>query len=522
MYSEWVEDSKETYGPSVKENNIVENISDYVSRRAIELRLEEDPTPLLSTYREGGLQSIAIILSNVFGPKVSKLKRGWVRRQLEKIGCPVPALIDSRMMKGEWIQSAGRYKKTDFEHHGFSKTATHNISDPAYDIASASFEFELTDEEKDYLISLYSDRVGDKSIRGRLFYYKLLVGTEAMEESIGKLNLISGPSLYASMSRRYTGAWNFLVSETMHLTASFCEGKPIKHWGTPMFVMDIDDVLDKNIFGFPCTTANGVRSLSLLREHGVCSIINTARSLQEVKDYCRYYGFPGGVAEYGSVIWDDIEQREEILARKEAIDELSVLREALSRIPGVFLNPLYQHSIRAYCYNKQRTIPVPDAAIGEVFSTLGIGHLTAKKSYIDTAIYDRSVDKGKALIKLKEIRKMTDCKVGAVGDTESDLPMLIAADEGFLVNNSSIELKRKARNFGISIMRSSFESGLLEAVNSFLHGGGHTNCRICKECLKGFGSKTDPFWQFLRIADMSAIQHWARTLDMGALELFQD
>jgi hydroxymethylpyrimidine pyrophosphatase-like HAD family hydrolase/orotate phosphoribosyltransferase len=522
MYCEWIEDSKEIDNLPIKEDKIVERMSDYISSRTNRLKLEEDPASFLSSYREGGLQSIAIILSNVFGPKVSKLKRGWVRRQLEETVCPVPALVDSRMTKDEWVQSLGEYKKTDFEHHGFSKTATHNISDPAYDIASASFEFELTDEEKDRLINLYIQKTGDKSIRERLFYYKLLVGNEAMDESIRKLNQIRDPSFYALMNWRYIRAWSYLVSETMHQTATFCGGRPVKQWGSLMFVMDIDDVLDKNIFGFPGTTANGVRSLSLLREHGVCSIINTARSLEEVKDYCRYYGFPGGIAEYGSVIWDDLEQREEILVGKNAIDELRILREALSKVPGVFVNPLYQHSIRAYCYNRQRTSPVPDATIGEVFSTLGIRELTAKKSYIDTAIYDKSVDKGMALIKLKEAKKVINCKIGAVGDSESDLPMLIAADKGFLVNNSSIELKRKARNFSISIMRSSFESGLLEAVNCFLHDGSYGNCHICKECLKAFENNTESFWQFLRIADMSAIQHWVRTLDMGALELFRD
>ncbi len=46
-------------------------------------------------------------------------------------------------------------------------------------------------------------------------------------------------------------ALKFLGSETTRYVSQFCSGEPKIHWGTPMFVMDVDGVLEKNIFGFP-------------------------------------------------------------------------------------------------------------------------------------------------------------------------------------------------------------------------------------------------------------------------------
>jgi hydroxymethylpyrimidine pyrophosphatase-like HAD family hydrolase len=444
-----------------------------------------------------------------------------VRRQLERLACPVPTLLDSRMMKKEWVNSAGGLLKTDFEHHGFSKTASHNIVDPAYDIAWAMLEFELSDSERRNLVGTYIRKTADESVRKRLIYYTLLSGNESMNESMQKLNMIEHYTQYQELNRTYIRSWNFMVTEASHYSASFCEGQAVKRWGTPMFVMDIDDVLDKNIFGFPSTTANGIRALSVLRAHNVCSIINTARSLEEVKDYCKHFGFAGGIAEYGSVIWDDVDKKVEILVTPSALEELTAIRSALREIPGVFVNPLYENSIRAYCFDGRRTVPVPQATIGELFSKLGIQEVTAKRSYIDTALTARSVDKGKALLRVKNLKQLNGGRVGAIGDTEADLPMLIASDKGFLVANSTVELKRKARLFGISVASSSFQSGLLECVNRFLHGDGKP-CERCTSVLVRMENHSDPFWQILNIADLPPFRHLLRLFDKDILKTFQE
>jgi len=71
------------------------------------------------------------------------------------------------------------------------------------------------------------------------------------------------------------------------LCGSYCRPLLEPRWSSPFVALDIDGVLDRRLFGFPCTTAAGVEALSLLSAHGFSVGLNTARSVAEVKDYCR-------------------------------------------------------------------------------------------------------------------------------------------------------------------------------------------------------------------------------------------
>lgn len=521
MFLEWVKDREEAVTIHEDKDALAEKLSAYISQRTNKLRLHENPMPFLSGYLDGGLQSIAIILSKAYGPKVSKLKRDLIRKALEKLECPVPTFLDSRMSKNEWVDSTAGLVKTDFEHHGFSKTASHNIVDPAYDISVAMLEFELSGNAEDKLLDNYIRNTGDRTIHERLFFYKLLAGEESLTDSLGKLNRTEYSPAYSEFNDRYVRSWNFLVSETTRHSAGYCEGEPVRSWGSPLFIMDIDDVLDKNFFGFPSTTANGILAVSMLRKHGICSAFNTARSLEEVRLYCKHYGFAGAGAEYGSVIWDAIRGRAEVQISEEALRELDLVRQELSKIPGVFVNPSYKYSIRAYSFDRQRTVPIPVATVGTLFSRLGIAHLSSKRSYIDTAICARTIDKGTALLGLKRTGGLNGVKTYAIGDSDADLPMLIAADKGFLVNNSTIQLKRTARNYGVTVVRSSFQSGLLEAVDSLLHGGkGKNNCEACRSVVERYDNSRDLYFQTLKVADESELSHWLHAFDRNIFKMF--
>ncbi len=221
------------------------------------------------------------------------------------------------------------------------------------------------------------------------------------------------------------------------------------------------------------------------------------------------------------MIWDAVEQKTHVLVPPEALEELAVLREALGNIPGIFVNPFYHHSIRAYIFNMQGTRPVPDAAIGRLFRSLGIKHLTARKSDIDTAILARTVDKGKALLRLREMKGVIDGDIAAIGDTDADLPQLLCADRGFLVGNSSADLKRTARKFGITVLGSNYQTGLLDAVNIFLHRGS-SNCDACKAVLKKSDANSNILWDILCIADRSPLEQWYHAFDRKTLEMFQE
>lgn len=521
MYMRWLDSaaSKKQRGSEEAIDHI--KISDYIAARANALRLTLDPTPFLSDYRESGWQSIAIILSEVFGPQVSKLKRGWVRTLLETLECPVPALIDGRMHRSEWITgSKGEWAKSDFEHHGFSKTASHNIADPAYDLASAIYEFGLSRGKRTAFIDRYIQKTGDQAIQQRLIFYQMLCGSEAMEEALTKINMVEHSDSYEHLHQRYVRAYDSLVSESAQYFSRQVLGDPVREWRTPLFVTDIDDVLDKNIFGFPATTADGVKGLSLLRSHGVCTIIDTARGLDEVRDYCRTFGFPGGIGEYGSVIWDDLEEKAQVLISAQALKQLAKVRAALQEIPGVFINPNYRYSIKAYSFGKTRTAPLPVAMIGDLFAQLGIDQLTAKASYIDTAITDKNVNKGKALLRLQAIKGLEKGRTGSVGDTESDFPMLRVTQRGYLVNNSSVELKRKSSVHHIEIMKESFQKGFLQSIIHFLHPEERQICKQCAIVLDELNKKQDLLWKLTDIANWPRWRHYAQIVDGHFLESF--
>jgi hydroxymethylpyrimidine pyrophosphatase-like HAD family hydrolase/adenine/guanine phosphoribosyltransferase-like PRPP-binding protein len=520
MYARWLDSAGSAKQSMDEKAHDVIKISDYIATRATQLRLSEDPTPFLSVYRESGLQSIAIILSEVFGPQVSKLKRGWVRKLLETLECPVPALIDGRMNRAEWIAGNPDLHKCDFEHHGFSKTASHNIADPAYDLASAIYEFGISREKRAQFIDHYVQKTGDKAIHQRLIFFQMLCGSEAMEEALTKINMVEHADSYEHLHQRYVRAYDSLVSETAQYFSRQVLGNPVREWRTPLFVTDIDDVLDKNIFGFPATTADGVKGLSLLRSHQVCTMIDTARGLDEVRDYCRTFGFPGGIGEYGSVIWDDLQEKTAVLISDQALQQLDKVRAALHEIPGVFINPNYRFSIKAYSFGKTRTAPLPTAMIGDLFSRLGIDQLHAKASYIDTAITDKNVNKGKALLQLLAVKGLQDGRNGSVGDTESDFPMLRVTKQGYLVNNSSVELKRKSSVHRIEIMKESFQKGFLQSIIHFLHPEERQICKQCASVLDELNKKQDLLWKLTDIANWPRWRHYAHIIDRHFLESF--
>jgi len=520
MYCRWLETGPGTKDSPEEKEAFVQRISDYIAARATRLRLEEDPARFISSYRESGLQSVAIVLSRVFGPQISILKRGWVRRKLEQLECPVPALIDGRMGRSEWVGDPRERRKADFEHHGFSKTASHNIADPAYDLASAIVEFGISGDRQEAFINNYIDKSGDREIRRRLIYYQIYCGSEGMEIASGQLSRMEYAAQYPELNSRHLQMFSGLVSDTSHTFSNLCHGTPVKEWRLPLFVMDCDDVMDKGIFGFPSTTAAGVKALSLLRTHGVCAIVNTARSLVDVQEYCRIYGFPGGIGEYGSVIWDDLEQKAIALASEAALDQLERLRAALKAIPGIYLNSNHHYSIKAFSYGKSRTLPLPTAMIGELFSRLNLDELKVKISHLDLCVLDKSVDKGQALLKLMALKGFTNGRTGSVGDTESDFPMLRVTSQGFLVNNSDAELKRKSRGHAIEVVSHSFQKGLLQSVILFLHPEERKPCDLCQATLRELENRDGLLWQLAEIADWPRWRHLTHAFDRTFLEPF--
>jgi hydroxymethylpyrimidine pyrophosphatase-like HAD family hydrolase len=267
---------------------------------------------------------------------------------------------------------------------------------------------------------------------------------------------------------------------TTRYCAKLCSRPENVGWRCPLLVMDVDGVLDKQALGFPSTTWAGIEAVSLLHSHDIAVVLNTARSIPELKQYCEHYGFLGGVAEYGAFAWEAAGNQEKILVSQESLSELQVLAEELRKIPGVFLNEDYAFSIRAYTFEGGTTRALPTLLVQNLISHLKLNRLSFYQTYPDTAVVAKETDKGKGLLALLELAGQTGLPTLAIGDSEADLPMFAVAKSSFAPGH--ISCRSHAREIGCHIDAKPFQPGLLNIVRHIIHPEkvGCEHCRSAK------------------------------------------
>jgi hydroxymethylpyrimidine pyrophosphatase-like HAD family hydrolase len=497
----------------------VESTAQYLAERVGALRLGDDPTrDLAEAGRHRGTEELAGVLSGAYGWKLAAvLKRPRLQHQLAHLACPVPTLIDGKMRRTEWVRAAGDFLKTDFEHHGMGKHEL-NVADPAYDLAEMILHWELSEDDERRLIQRYIDLSADRDVPGRLFLQKLLAGTWAMNQAIRKLSFPSMGPRREELNREFLQAWRFLIIHTMRFCANLGCRPENPRWSEPLTVLDVDGVLDKQIFGFPSTTAAGIEAVSLLASHGFSVALNTARSVSILKEYCRTYGFVGGVAEYGSYIWDATTGREQVLVTPESLGQMKQLKNRLREIPGVFFDEDCQFIIRAYAYTRNRTVPLPETLIRALLAELEPGRFCLHQTYTDSTVIAAECNKGEGLRALLSLAGHSGWETSAVGDSEPDLAMFHAATRCFAP--SQIGCPGPARLLGCQIATRPYQLGLLEIVRSLVHPDGKT-CHRCRFPGVALSTPDRLFRQLLHTADQSTVTSLIRSLlDPRAIRAF--
>jgi hypothetical protein len=177
-------------------------------------------------------------------------------------------------------------------------------------------------------------------------------------------------------------------------------------------------------------------------------------------EYCDSYGFVGGVAEYGSVVWDALNRREQVLVDAETLHDLETLRYLLCKTPGVFVDDRHRYSIRAYRYSSRSTVPVPASLVNSLVAELKTDRLAVRETTLDTAIIAKSVNKGEGLDALLALAGRPELDTVAVGDSEPDLAMFRAARRSFAPGN--ILCRAAAEALGCRVVRRPFQRGLLD------------------------------------------------------------
>ena len=499
---------------------VVDALASYVAARVRSLGLGEDSSAQLNRANQHeGLEALASLLSRAYGWKpAAVLKRARIRDDLVRRPCPLPTFIDGKMRRQEWINCGSSLIKTDFEHHGLGKREL-NVVDPVYDLADAILHFELTPSEEQRLVTRYVGESGDTTAEQRLFLNKLLAGARLRNLAAGNLDDARLPGRAQEFNRWYGDARDFLTVQTTRFCAGLWGPPETPQWRSPLVVMDIDGVLDRQVFGFPSTTAAGIQAVSLLHAHDFAIAVDTARSAPQVKEYCRAYGFAGGVAEYGSCIWDAVSGRERVLVTPESLGQLERLRDALREIPGVFLDEAYRHSVRAYMYHRGSTVALPRLLIRGLMSRLNLDRLKFRQTDLDTAVLAKEVDKGAGLVALMTWVGGRDFETLGIGDSEPDLAIFAVTTRSFAP--SQISCRGVAKSLGCRIADRPFQRGLLRIVRSMIHPDGR-RCERCRGCAGLRANPADLMVRLLKVADQrQGTRVFRALLDPMALKAFE-
>jgi hydroxymethylpyrimidine pyrophosphatase-like HAD family hydrolase/orotate phosphoribosyltransferase len=469
LFYEWIEGISQGQD-SLVSGDVLKTLSFYVARRSEALRLAEDPCFGSPGYRWTAWEEILKILRSAYGPYLGRLMIPILRRQLKRYISPMPTMIDGRMKPDEWIKTETGICKVDFEHHNFGGPEL-DIVDPAYDLVSAIFEFQLSEQEEQEVLNTYVRESGDRTIFDRIFLFKLLYGIVTLQGSAYWIIRASSDQKREEWNQRYLLARDFLV----YHTNQFCINGMVKphnaRWSKHLFFLDLDGVFDTEIFGFPHTTLSGIEALRLLQSHAFSIVLNTGRSVEHVYNYCQTYGIPGGLAEYGSVFFDAVQKRELPLIDAEATEEMVHCREAMRKIPGVFVDTGYRYSIRAYRYNGLRTSGLQPAEVKDLLTRLRCDRLTFICRTEDTYVVQKGIGKGSGLLAVKKYLGYTDSPVIAMGNSKQDVEMLELAEFGYAPANSSNDIRELGDKGGCRVMSQPFQRGLLEAVLDVVRDG---------------------------------------------------
>jgi hydroxymethylpyrimidine pyrophosphatase-like HAD family hydrolase len=296
----------------------------------------------------------------------------------------------------------------------------------------------------------------------------VLYGSMSMRHAAGHLRAGRQPE---KNNELYQYARNFLVYSMNEFCADLVRLPQPVRWSRSLFFLDLDGVFDQERLGFPHATESGLQSLLLLKSHDYSVVLNTGRSIEHVRRYCTTYGLPGGIAEFGSVFIDAVQNSEVPLIDECGARELAKCREAIRALPDTFIDPGYQYSIRAYRYDDRGTAGLKASEIQELLKRPEFSHLRCICRQSDTYIIQKESDKGRGVTFVKQYLK-NDAPVAAIGDTDQDIAMLNLSEYPYAPANCSPGIRQLAKTAACRVLKQPWQAGLLAAVHHRLSSDG--------------------------------------------------
>jgi hypothetical protein len=171
----------------------------------------------------------------------------------------------------------------------------------------------------------------------------------------------------------------------------------------------------------------------------------------------------GGIAEYGGVFVDS-DGSELPLVDSKAAAQLDECRETIRTMAGVFMDPGYAFSIRAYHYNGDRTAGLSAAEIETLWDGHAFDRLKVIRREEDTYVVAANTGKGTAMHEVRSHLGWATTPAAAMGDSEHDVEMLRDAEYPFAPANCAPLLRQLSAHERCTITGRPFQRGLLEAA----------------------------------------------------------
>jgi hydroxymethylpyrimidine pyrophosphatase-like HAD family hydrolase len=440
-------------------------VPSYVATRAARLPLSVDPCFASLGGRRTGWDTLLRVLCRPYGRMLGPL---WVQVLKEELKTYVSSRLtfpDGGMGLENWVADKSALYKVDFEHHNFGGVQQ-DMVDPLYDLACAIYELDLSEAEERLMLDAYVRESGDETANRRILLSKLLCGIVTMQTAAYCIGRWASHPRQEEWNRRYNTARNFLTFQMSRFSASRLGGSSPAKWTPRLFFLDVDGVFDSEYFGplFQHTTPSGLLALSILRSHGYSVVLNTGRSIEHVRSYCRSYGLPGGIAEYGSVFVDNIRNIELPLIDDDTRIQLARCRELIQKTPDVFTDFGYKLSIRLYRYQGTTTRGLQVSELNELLDASGFDRLKFISRDADSYIVQKNVDKGSAIAAVKQLITGIVGPVAAMGDSVQDIEMFQQADIAYVPANFPKAPRKLLRGTKYRLISQPRQKGLLAAV----------------------------------------------------------
>lgn len=396
-----------------------------------------------------------------------------------------PSVVDGSMAKSQWFAEPGAgtrgIRKVDFD----ERSSSHKdlfidqlCYDAVYDLAGAAIDHDQRALERceasgftESLKREYELASGSRVAEERWLLYQLIqtiphqwfMADLPMPDQAGDrkgmvLNFIAGKRAMSRAAQRYFRA------------RFFCD-LPVPTQG-PLCAIDIDGVLESDPMGFPAISPAGALALRALTAHGYRSVLVSGRSLDEVRERCRGYGLPGGVAEYGAVVYKRDGNRIINTSAADASSRLEALRQLLARDPWNHVDRSYRYVVRASRFDRhgrQRHLE-PDLlrSLGPELARLRLRQVDGA---YQTDFIPEEVDKGAGMRRLQEeLGGNASAPLAlAVGDSVSDLPLFASAATARAPANADDAVRSASRWMpNLRILRGRAQVGLFQAAKSVL------------------------------------------------------